>query len=108
MNSKGEKQISEILEKLNIKFKREYKFDNCKNINVLSFDFYLPDYNFCIEYDGKQHYEPNDFFGGINSFEKIKHNDKIKNEYCKNNNIHLIRIRYDDDIDVVLNNQFQM
>ena len=45
----------------NIKYKRQYKFDNCKNKYKLRFDFYLPDYNIAIEYDGKQHYDAGEY-----------------------------------------------
>ena len=83
---------------LNIKFEREYKFEDCRNKNLLPFDFYLLDYNSCIEFDGSQHFKLNEFFGGAEGFKKIVKNDQIKNEYCKNNNIRLIRIRYDHDI----------
>ena len=62
----------------------------------LKFDFYLPDYNCCIEYDGKQHFEPIDYFGGKNGFIKTQERDDIKNQYCKNNDIKLIRIPYTD------------
>lgn len=96
--SRGEKEISEILKNLNIKFEREYKFEDCRNKNLLPFDFYLLDYNSCIEFDGSQHFKLNEFFGGAEGFKKIVKNDQIKNEYCKNNNIRLIRIRYDHDI----------
>ena len=49
--SKGERKISTLLKKYNIEYEREYIFDNCKNINKLPFDFYLPDHNICKEYD---------------------------------------------------------
>ena len=81
-------------------------FDKCKgNKRKLPFDFYLPDYNTCIEFDGKQHFESVDHFGGDEEFVKRLENDKIKTEYCKNYNIQLIRIRYDDYIsDDILEN----
>ena len=60
----------------------------------------------CIEFDGEQHFIPIDYFGGIENFKKIKIRDKIKNEYCKNNSIHLIRIRYDENVEDLLNSQF--
>ena len=47
-----------------------------------------------IEFDGKQHFEPNDFFGGQKQFEKQQHHDKIKTEYCRTNKIPLLRISY--------------
>lgn len=105
--SKGERKISTLLKKYNIEYEREYIFDNCKNINKLPFDFYLPDHNICKEYDGKQHYEPNEFFGGEIKLLELQKRDKIKNDYCKENNINLVRIRYDDIINDKLIKLFQ-
>jgi len=99
----GEKKVRLFLNSKSIKYKSQMKFNDCKNIKKLSFDFYLYDYNICVEYDGKQHFEPNDFFGGLESYLKQIENDEIKNEYCKNGNIRLIRIRYDEDIIEKLN-----
>ena len=96
--SKGENDIVKYLNNLKIKFKRQKRFDKCRNKNTLPFDFYLPEYNCCIEYDGEQHYTPIEFFGGVDNFKKLKKHDKIKNEYCKENNIHLIRIKYNENI----------
>ena len=96
--SKGEKIIEEFLINNNIKYIKQYKFDNCKYKYKLPFDFYLPNYNTCIEYDGKQHFEIIKYWGGEDNFNKIKIRDEIKNNYCKINNIKLIRIKYDDNI----------
>lgn len=57
--------------------------------------------NICIEYDGIQHYRPVDFGNGShtdinNKFIITQKHDKIKNEYCKQNNITLIRVSYKD------------
>ena len=93
--SKGEKEISKFLDKYDILYYRQHKFNDCKNIFSLPFDFYIPSVRICIEFDGKQHYEPMSFFGGVESFDKIKINDKIKNDYCEENYINLIRIKYD-------------
>jgi len=99
-SSKGELIIEQYLKEHNIKFKREYKFNDCKGKrNLLPFDFYLPTYNICIEYDGIQHFKPVNF-GGISlknaneNFKKLIINDNIKNKYCKDNNIKLIRLSY--------------
>ena len=97
--SKGEAKIIKILTKNNINYTYQKGFDDCKNINKLSFDFYLMDFNTCIEYDGKQHYESNEFFGGIESLKLQQEKDKIKNEYCLKNNIKLIRIKYNENIE---------
>jgi len=64
----------------------------------LSFDFYLPEHNTCIEFDGKQHYEIIEKWGGLENLKDIQKRDKIKNLYCKENNVNLIRIKYDEDI----------
>ena len=96
--SKGELEIKKILDNKKIKYITQHKFDDCKNVLPLSFDFYISEYNCCIEYDGLQHFEPVKYWGGDETFEKIKLRDKIKTEYCKNNNIQLIRIRYDEKI----------
>jgi hypothetical protein len=93
--SKGENIIFNMLTNLNIKFEYQKKFNNCKNKRILPFDFYLPDYNICIEYDGRHHYEPIKYWGGDDKLEYTKNNDEIKNNYCKNNNIILIRLKYD-------------
>ena len=94
--SKGNYRIKSLLQDRNIMFVEEKKFNECKNKNHLPFDFYLPKYNICIEFDGEQHFKPKDYFGGIDGFEKRKINDNIKNSYCLNNNINLIRIPYYD------------
>lgn len=101
--SKGEKYIYIYLNDRNINFQTQKKFENCKNINYLLFDFYLTEYNMCIEFDGKQHFINNKFFGGEKELNKRIINDNIKNEYCKNNNIDLLRIRYDENIEEKLN-----
>lgn len=60
----------------------------------------------CIEFDGIQHFEPVEYFGGEKTFLRTIECDKIKNEYCSKNNIRLIRIKYDEDINEKLSNLF--
>jgi predicted nucleic acid-binding Zn-ribbon protein len=96
ISSKGEQFIRKVLLSNNIIFKEQYRFDDCKNIRSLPFDFYLPSQNMCIEYDGEQHYQPVEAFGGKDSFCKRQENDKIKTKYCQDNNIKLLRIPYWD------------
>ena len=99
-NSTGEFLIGEIFKKININFLTQYTFNDCRNPKTnrkLFFDFYLPDYNCCIEYDGEQHFDIHKH--GWATEDKVKetqYRDSIKNEYCKNNNIKLIRIPYWD------------
>lgn len=92
--SGGEYLIKELLDSLNIIYKTEYTFSNCKDRLPLPFDFYLPYNNLCIEYDGIQHYKPVDYFGGMSHFITQQNHDKIKNQYCNDNGIQLLRIPY--------------
>jgi hypothetical protein len=96
--SKGEKIIRNFLDENKIMYIRQKTFKDCKYKYLLLFDFYLPDYNICIEFDGEQHFKIKDFFGGEKGFKDIQLRDHIKNDYCKNNKIKLIRIKYNDDI----------
>lgn len=101
VKSYGERLVQEILQKLNIKYKKEYIFNDCINPKTnqkLRFDFYLPGYNVCIEYDGEQHFKySNTGWNTKENFEKVKYRDNLKNKYCKENNIKLIRIPYTDE-----------
>lgn len=89
--SSGEKIIHEYLLDNNIEFEREKRFNDCKDKKPLPFDFYLPAYNMCIEFDGMQHYKP--VFSN-NGFKKTQQHDIIKNEYCNEKGIHLLRIPF--------------
>jgi len=97
-SSKGELKIFNYLKKYNIYFKTQYSFKDCKNSQTLYFDFYLPNHNLCIEYDGIQHFKPIERFGGENEFKLTQLRDEIKNDYCNKNGIKLLRIKYDEDI----------
>lgn len=93
--SKGESEIEKILIDKNIEFFVQHIFNNCVFKKPLPFDFFIPKLNICIEYDGEQHfYFPNYFHKKKYQFDNQKLKDKIKTEYCKNNNIRLIRIPY--------------
>ena len=91
--SKGEQLIRQILLENHISFKQQATFETCKYKNLLPFDFYVNN-QYIIEYDGKQHFEAVDFFGGKEYFQIQQERDKIKTQWCKNNNIPLIRIPY--------------
>ena len=96
--SHGERDVKRYLDNNKILYESQKKFDKCKIINPLPFDFYLIDYNLCIEYDGEQHFEPR--FSKSNksviNFEKLQKSDFIKNDFCKKNDIKLLRIPYYD------------
>lgn len=91
--SNGERKIRLFLENKNLDFIYQKKFDNCVNIKKLPFDFYLPKKKLLIEFDGEQHYSGNNFFG-LDSHFKTKNNDKIKNKFCHDNKLDLIRIPF--------------
>lgn len=93
-NSKGEERIENFIQSKSIKFVREKRFEKCRDSYTLPFDFYLPEYNLCIEYDGIQHFKPIEYFGGEKAYLDLKKRDKIKNEFCKKHNIYLLRISY--------------
>lgn len=99
-HSKGEKTISKWLDDRHVLYIPQKKFDGCKSKIALSFDFYLPNYNIAIEYNGMQHYEPVEYFGGKEKFEIQQKHDKIKENYCKENNIRLFIIPYFEDINI--------
>lgn len=92
--SYGELIISKYLDNNGIKFNYNKSLKDCISSSKLRFDFYLPDYNTCIEFDGKQHFESVDYFGGEEEFEKVKIRDDIKNKWCLVNDIKLIRFNY--------------
>lgn len=93
----GESYVGSLLEKMKIDFLPQYSFDDCKYIYILHFDFAIFNNGKLlglVEYDGRQHFEPVNLFGGQEEFEKTKIRDEIKNTYCKTNSIPLLRIPY--------------
>lgn len=104
--SRGENKIKNWLIDNNIEYISQHWFKNCRDKNPLPFDFYLPKYNLCIEFQGKQHYYEG-FFSLYNkkketsklAFKRLKHHDQIKREYCKQNNIGLLEIKYWENIE---------
>ena len=99
--SKSEYSTKDYLEKHDIKYNYDYKFDDCINKKCLKFDFYLPDYKTCIELDGEHHYMPVRFKGiseerALERHLYTKSLDIIKNNYCIEQKINLIRIPYWD------------
>ena len=87
--SHGNLKIDSILTQAGIPFEREKRFSTCKDEALLPFDFFVNN-QYLIEYDGEQHFNPNSFFYS----EKIQKHDEIKNQWCKENHIPLIRIPY--------------
>ena len=96
-SSKGELIISKVLDTLNINYEAQKTFDDLKDKSYLSYDFYIPDQNILIEYQGLQHYKPVEYFGGENQFKVQQQHDKLKSEYAKTNNYNLIAVPYTED-----------
>lgn len=99
--SKGEEQISIFLNTHNIKYIYQHKVKI--NNSYHYYDFYLPEYNIMIEYNGLQHYKPISFFGGQRGFNYLQERDGIKKEYSLANELNLIILSYKDDIEEILN-----
>jgi len=108
--SKGEKKINDFLNENNIEKKWQYRFENCKKTRPLPFDFKIKNKPIVIEYNGEQHYEPVEYFGGKEKFQKQQKNDNIKKQYCKENNIKLIEIPYweKDNIEEILEEELML
>lgn len=96
--SKGEIIIQKFFDINNINYIKQKKFDELFGIGnrKLSYDFYLPNYNILIEFQGKQHEEPIDYFGGEEQFKIQQEHDKRKRDYAIENNIELLEIWYYD------------
>lgn len=104
--SKGEKAVGNYLREHNYKYTSQKRFSDCRDKYSLPFDFYLEDYNIAIEYDGELHYMPVPLNSQKSSITQEKQDrineiyknqvrrDQIKNKYCIDKNISLLRIPY--------------
>lgn len=101
--SKGEDAIRTILEERQIRYIAQHSFADCKRIRCLKFDYYCPDLNLCIEYDGEGHFMPiktSNVDKGLSLLRYAQENDEIKNQYCLKNHINLVRINYTQKNDI--------
>lgn len=105
IRSKGENIIKLFLDVHHINYFREKSFNECKDIGLLKFDFWLPDYGLCIEFDGIQHYQNVPQWDKSSTFCDRQRRDAIKTKYCEENDIILLRIPYweKDNIESILN-----
>jgi len=110
--SKGERKIRLFLIEHNIEFEREKRFNDCRDSLPLPFDFYIPQYNLCIEFDGVQHFVPWSFTHKstekerLKNLKKVQSRDEIKTEYCKNKGINLLRLNNIKTVDKKLTDYF--
>jgi len=100
-NSKMENFISRYLEKNKIRYVGQKTFEKCVYRGKLRYDFYLPSYNLCIEYNGEQHYLKNSFYHkDEESFISLQERDLIKTQYCVDNDINLLIVSYKDQLHI--------
>lgn len=93
-SSRGESMIAKVLDNQNISYEYPKKFKDLRAKRLLHYDFYLPDYNVLIEYQGGQHYKPVNYFGGEKKFIKQQKYDQMKRNYAKENGYRLLEIPY--------------
>ena len=101
-SSHGEETIRGYLLKNNILFEEQKRFKECKNIKSLPFDFYIPKKNLLIEYNGRQHYETVEHFGGREQLKIQRHNDWLKRKFARDNHINLLVISYKENVEDLL------
>lgn len=104
--SRGENTIWNLLKQHTIKFEFQKRFSDCKDKNTLLFDFFIPKYNLCIEFQGSQHYDPGFYIRkkksqeeGMKKYLIQKKHDEIKKNYCIQNNINFLEIKYTEKIE---------
>lgn len=90
----GENMIELYLRSKGVAFEKEYIFTECRYKRELKFDFYIPSMKVCIEYNGMQHYEPIQAWGGEERLKIYQTRDHIKKTFCANNQLTLITIKY--------------
>lgn len=104
IHSKGEQSITKLLIDNNIEFATQYTYPKLFGINGghLRFDFAIfnnGQVSHLIEFNGKQHYEQAKG-SWADGYETLIEHDKLKQEFCKQNNIRLIIIKYDEEITI--------
>lgn len=100
--SKGEREVSKYLDEQRIKYIREYREDG------YFFDFYIPTHNLVIEYDGEQHFEAVNYFGGYEALKETQKRDRIKDRLAEKKGLKMVRIPYweFENIEKIINELF--
>jgi len=111
IGSSGEVRVKETLEQMRVQYIFDTSYEVKSSVGLLRWGFqifYEEKRIGFIEYDGKQHYQPVDFFGGKEGFKKSVKRDKIKNKFAKDYNIKIKRIKYNEynKIEQILNEEF--
>lgn len=98
--SHGEVSVSDILDREKIKYIREWNHPSLKSLGLMRFDFYLPEHKSVIEFHGKQHFEPIEYFGGEKAFSGVVKRDEMKKNWCKENGTAYFMIPFNSDVDM--------
>lgn len=88
--SEPEVRLMHLFERMHITYIYQFSFPDSR----YTYDFFLPEYNILIEYNGRQHYKPIAFFGGREGLKSNRKRDRIKNLLARTNNIDLLKIKY--------------
>lgn len=105
--SAPERTIYEEMYRWGLKFRFQKRFPDCRHVGLLAFDFYIPIPNkpgIIVEYDGVQHTQAIEAWGGEEGLIERQTRDRIKDEYCAEKEITMIRITYNDNLDEALIN----
>lgn len=98
VQSIGERVIEQWLDDNHIPYQKQFRLSDCRDKHTLPFDFAILDLHqniiALIEYDGRQHYESIDVWGGEDALKIQRYHDEIKTKYCIDNNIPLLRFTY--------------
>jgi very-short-patch-repair endonuclease len=89
-----------VLKESNIEYEEDFSFDDCRDKGLLTFDFYIVELNLLIELDGQHHFKEIVFDNKKSDLMRIKKHDEIKNNYCRNNNINLLRISHSEKYNI--------
>ena len=106
--SKGETLVSQLLRFYDIVHECQKRFEDCRSSRPLPFDFFCPDQNTLIEFQGLQHFKPHETWGGVVALQQCVERDNIKKKYCEDNDIRLLLIKYDDKVEEKLLKHFNL
>ena len=101
----GENIIERYLKNHHVQYVKQKTFIGCKYKSLLRFDFWLPEYGICVEFDGFQHYKVAKQWNDTEEdFEIRQRRDEVKTNYCNDNDIILLRIPHweKDNIESIL------
>ena len=96
VQSAGERRVREALQELGVEFSEQVRFPECRDRGTLPFDFWVPECRLLIEFDGRQHYENSELWGGQEKLEETRRHDAIKDGFAAEAGYRLLRISFRD------------